>query len=206
MNRSEWAEAYQPKEFLFGGGVHLNQEENGRSFTRIGKVQPEFGEVIKADPNTVWTEIEVDGMCFIVPGYHVVNSEGYYITERAFDPGLDLEVEVFGRDDLMELEMEHVHHFLDTNEDVLSAPLRAALGRFADTLDASALDAREPSTTVFSGVSDGDLLDEFENHFCMHVEMGKVSENSVKKVRSLLERGSLEPTPKRKPSVGGPGF
>jgi len=198
MQRDEWAEKYKPQEFSFGSesGLHENLEENGVVFTRIGKKQPEFGEVVKADPNTVWTELEVDGLSYIVSGFHVVNSVGYFITEEPFDPNETVQVTVWGEEDEAELQQNNAFHFIEALEDETSPTLKSNLleGFRKEKFDDALLSGKEPDAKKYPGVSEEQLEDLSYNLETL-VGLEALTEDQAARINDLLKAGSYPPSP-----------
>lgn len=209
MQRDEWAAKYKPQEFSFGSdsGFHENLEENGVAFTRIGKRQPEFGEVVKADPNKVWTELEVDGLSYIVSGYHVVNSVGYFITEVPFEPDASIEVTVWGPDDEIELQQNNLYHSINGLEGEISPTLKEKLleGLRNDKFDDACLSAQEKPTGSYPGVSE-EQLEELNYSIDTLVDLGALRGDQAKGLQDLLQKGSLPPLPAHAGKTKGPSM
>lgn len=56
---------------------------------------PEYDHVITVfgvAPATIWTLVEADVGLYVLSGLHRVNRIGYFITEVAVDPGVEIEV------------------------------------------------------------------------------------------------------------------
>ncbi|MBQ68942.1 hypothetical protein CL689_02650 [Candidatus Saccharibacteria bacterium] len=209
MQRDEWAEKYKPQEFSFGSesGLHENLEENGVVFTRIGKKQPEFGEVVKADPNKVWTELEVDGLSYIVSGFHVVNSVGYFITEEPFDPNETVQVTVWGEEDEAELQQDNAFHFIDALDEEISPTLKNNLleGFRKEKFDDAHLSGKEPDSKSYPGLNE-DQLEELSYSIETLVGLGALREDQAEGLNKLLRAGSFPFPPALKPASKGPSM
>jgi len=72
LTHDEWVEKYQP-----GERIEL----------------ADFPLVHLANPATVWTELDCDGVTVISSGYHFINREAYYICAVPFEKDACIEVE-----------------------------------------------------------------------------------------------------------------
>lgn len=50
-------------------------------FETVGEEHSFVRQIVKSDPNKVWTIVDSDGRLYITAGYHFVNRMGYLITE-----------------------------------------------------------------------------------------------------------------------------
>lgn len=74
----DWWDTFDPKPNKLIGDNHTY------TFETYGA---EYAEVVNADPNTVWTEVDGDEGTYIVAGLHFVNRIHYYITRKKWkDP------------------------------------------------------------------------------------------------------------------------
>lgn len=198
MEKSEWIAKYKPKEFSFGseGGVHENTQEDGVTFTRIGKSHPEFGEVVRAERDVIWTELEVNGLSYIVSGFHVVNSVGYFLTENPFEE--HVEIELWGAEDEIDHQKELFFHFLDAHTEKLSPGLKNALLSFIQTKDASLLSQVEPARRMYPGFDDAESMAEADSALDTLKNLDFITEEQFDSIIDLLTRGSfpLPPAPK----------
>ncbi len=198
MQKSEWIAKYKPKEFSFGSesGVHVNTHEDGVTFTRIGKSQPGFGEVVRAAPDVIWTELEVNGLSYISSGFHVVNAVGYFLTESPFEG--DIEIELWGADDEIDHQKELFFHFLDEHAEKLSPGLKSALLSFIQTRDASVLSQVEPARRMYPGFDNAESMAEADSALETLKNLGFMTEEHFDSIIDLMTRGSfpLPPAPR----------
>lgn len=80
MTFDEFYDQYQPIENELG--------DEGFLFETYG-VELEY--VQKVPNNTVWTLVEVDGVLYLIPGFHVVNRLNYLVTK---EPWTDETIEI----------------------------------------------------------------------------------------------------------------
>lgn len=68
-------------------------EDSEKNYVQMFETYGEDFDFIKSQhPLTIWTLVEYEGEELITNGYHFVNRLGYYITEKQFDPELNIEV------------------------------------------------------------------------------------------------------------------
>lgn len=80
MTFDEFYDQYQPIDNVIG--------DEGFLFETYGQ-DLEFVE--KQEKNKVWTLVEVDGILYLIPGFHVVNRLNYIITKQ---PWTDETIEI----------------------------------------------------------------------------------------------------------------
>lgn len=208
MDRAEWVEKYKPLEFSFGseGGFHENLEEDGVVFTRIGKRQPEFGEVVRAPADRVWTELEVDGLQFIVSGYHFVNSVGYYITAEPFAPDNSDQVTLWGSEDEIDMQKDQFLHMLDSEEERISPLAKQTLTAFINAPSIDILKTHETERVAFPGLDEETLSDTADYLLEILGSLEYIDEESRLEVLDILKRGSMPPPPKPKAQIKSPSM
>jgi hypothetical protein len=110
MTFEAWWEHFKPvknayREHANGPYVSDDGESNGRLFEKRSDEWEFVRSVADKEPGRVWTLIDCDGMQVVANGIHIVNSEGYFVTEVAFegtflDINVDDEEDLAGDDDL----------------------------------------------------------------------------------------------------------
>lgn len=208
MDRAEWVEKYKPLEFSFGseGGLHENLEEDGVVFTRIGKRNPEFGEVVRAPADRVWTELEQGGLQFISSGYHVVDSVGYYITAVPFEPADHVEVTLWGCEDEIDMQKDQFLHMLDAEEERISPLAKQTLTAFINAPSIDILKTHETERVSFPGLEEEELSDTVDYQLQILESLDYIDEDCRLEVLDILKRGSMLPPPKPKAQIKSPSM
>jgi hypothetical protein len=115
LNYEEWVDKYNPI---------LNSINDNASFE--GLLWETYGEEVKKvlsyPREQVWTLIEVDDNMIVIPGYHLVNRLGYFITDIPYDI-LDTETlqvyleDILTQNDAYNMVLEYVeaHYESDAN-------------------------------------------------------------------------------------------
>jgi hypothetical protein len=130
MNFETWWATYKPvKNHITGRSdgpsiTNENGEPAGGMFHRGGDELAYVREVAATEPGRVWSILDCDGIPYIVNGMHVVNLEGYYVTENAFD-GDFLEVCVYDEDELEFMQSQEEEDEDLENDDDLTPPAPA---------------------------------------------------------------------------------
>jgi hypothetical protein len=87
LSFDKWFDKYRPIKNPF------NPEGSceGTMFETYGE---ELAFVQARNNDLVWTQVEVDGKMYIIPGFHRVNRFSYYITELPWtDPDIEIKVD-----------------------------------------------------------------------------------------------------------------
>lgn len=87
LSEDNWMEEYKPIKNTF---PDCNGSFDGTMFETYGE---ELEYVSKQNPNCIWTYLTGDGDC-IVNGFHIVNRCGYFITEKEFNPKLEIVIQI----------------------------------------------------------------------------------------------------------------
>ena len=74
-NFEQWVEEYQPI-------INDNGEQNSYDNLMYETYPPDIDIVKSYDNNQVWTLIEVEDKRYLIPGFHVVNRLGYFLTSN----------------------------------------------------------------------------------------------------------------------------
>jgi hypothetical protein len=79
----DWVDKYKPVR------NHLVDDApmDGAMFETFPPESDYVWEQHQKDPRRVWTEVDCDGVLYIIPGWHFVNRFGYYITEIPWEDG-----------------------------------------------------------------------------------------------------------------------
>jgi hypothetical protein len=91
MDYFEWFEKFKP----VANHIETNASFDGTLFETYGAEYDFVAEMVEMDGSRVWTLVESDGDDMsILAGWHLVNRQGYFITEVGFsDAEKDLVVE-----------------------------------------------------------------------------------------------------------------
>jgi len=91
MTYEEWIEKYEPlTNHLVEGG---NAPYDNTMFETYGD---ELDYVRENNSGRIWTLVETEGNTFIVPGFHLVNRLGYFITMKPWNPeDEEMEIDVY---------------------------------------------------------------------------------------------------------------
>jgi hypothetical protein len=99
LTEDEWFDQFKPIPNKVPGGTN---GECGLTIDNIGYKFETYGadmEFVREQPDeNIWTMIEADGAGFISQGFHVVNSDGYFITEVAADPNVFYDIQLYEYD------------------------------------------------------------------------------------------------------------
>jgi hypothetical protein len=87
MTHEKWVDKYKPIE------NHFNGEEGSYNNTLFEIYGQEVEHVKKQNSNNIWTLIYGENEnVYIVSGWHIVNREGYFITEHSFNDNENITV------------------------------------------------------------------------------------------------------------------
>lgn len=92
MTYDQWFDTFKP----IKNHIDKTSSFNGCMFETYG---PERDAVKSHAINKIWTFIECDGVMLISPGYHLVNRQGYFVTEVPWTD-VNLEIELWNDSDL----------------------------------------------------------------------------------------------------------
>lgn len=85
MNIDFWMRRFKPRvDTIEGQQIGISVDEAHFVFSATGKDLQAVLQAQSANPNTVWTVIDIDRGFRIIPGMSVVNRIGYAITEVPF--------------------------------------------------------------------------------------------------------------------------
>lgn len=80
MTYEDWLEKYKPVK-----NPYCNAPFDGLMFETFDRELDHVHRVRENSKHSVWTLVDEDGHCFILPGYRHVNRLGYFITEVTWD-------------------------------------------------------------------------------------------------------------------------
>jgi len=83
LSEDDWMKKYQPVM------NHLRDNEESDQFETYGE---ELEFVLAQNDKNVWTEMDGDNGVYIVNGYHYVNRICYYVTEKPWEDGEDIQI------------------------------------------------------------------------------------------------------------------
>lgn len=98
-----WMERFKPVE---NSNSQSGFEYNNKPvmFETYGDDLAKVVQAKNANPDTVWTLLEVDGNMTVTNGFHLVNRAGYFITEVPFTGNGFMDIQVYDDDDLDDLD------------------------------------------------------------------------------------------------------
>lgn len=100
MTEDEWFDYFMPIPNTVPGGTN---GECGLTVDNIGYMFETYGpdlEFVREQPDEfIWTLLEVEGEGILAQGYHIVDRQGYFITEVPADTTIEYSIQFYKYED-----------------------------------------------------------------------------------------------------------